>query len=56
MHSLHLTGLTRPTVLLTYRRTAHYNLAKLRDVYLHTNTLAALANLAPHMSGGWLLD
>lgn len=32
-------------------RTAHYNLAKLRDVYLHTNTLAALANLAPHMSG-----
>lgn len=33
-------------------RTAHYNLAKLRDVYLHTNTLAALANLAPHMSGG----
>ena len=29
-------------------RTAHYNLAKLRDVYLHTNTLAALANLAPH--------
>lgn len=34
-----------------YCRTAHYNLAKLRDVYLHTNTLAALANLAPHMSG-----
>lgn len=34
------------------RRTAHYNLAKLKDVYLHTNTLAALANLAPHMSGG----
>ena len=30
-------------------RTAHYNLAALRDVYLHTNTLAALANLAPHM-------
>ncbi|CAL8468041.1 g7580 [Coccomyxa elongata] len=29
-------------------RTAHFNLAKLRDVYLHTNTLAALANLAPH--------
>ncbi len=29
-------------------RTAHYNLAKLRDVYLHTNTLAALANMAPH--------
>ena len=32
-------------------RTAHYNLAKLRDVYLHTNTLAALANLAPHARG-----
>ncbi|PSC74556.1 dymeclin-like isoform X1 [Micractinium conductrix] len=32
-------------------RTAHYNLANLRDLYLHTNTLAALANLAPHMSG-----
>jgi hypothetical protein len=30
-------------------RTAHYNLAALRDVYLHTNTLAALANLAPYM-------
>jgi hypothetical protein len=37
-------------------RTAHYNLAKLRDVYLHTNTLAALANLAPHMSGGLTLS
>ena len=32
-------------------RTAHFNLAKLRDVYLHTNTLAALANLAPHAQG-----
>ena len=32
-------------------RTAHVNLARLRDVYLHTNTLAALANLAPHLSG-----
>ena len=31
-------------------RTAHYNLSKLKDVYLHTNTLAALANLAPYMS------
>lgn len=31
-------------------RTAHHNLSKLKDVYLHTNTLAALANLAPHMS------
>ena len=32
-------------------RTAHYNLSRLKDVYLHTNTLASLANLAPHMSG-----
>ncbi|KAK9817010.1 hypothetical protein WJX72_008242 [[Myrmecia] bisecta] len=32
-------------------RTAHYNLSKLKDVYLHTNTLAALANLAPHAAG-----
>jgi len=31
-------------------RTAHYNLCSLKDVYLHTNTLATLANLAPHMS------
>ena len=32
-------------------RTAHYNMSKLKDVYMHQNTLAALANLAPHMSG-----
>ena len=31
-------------------RTAHYNMSKLKDVYMHQNTLAALANLAPHMS------
>lgn len=31
-------------------RTAHLNLSKLKDVYLHTNTLAALANMAPHVS------
>mmetsp|Transcript_6392 Transcript_6392/g.22497 ORF Transcript_6392/g.22497 Transcript_6392/m.22497 type:complete len:708 (-) Transcript_6392:16-2139(-) len=30
-------------------RTVKYNLSKLRDVYLHTNCLAALANMAPHM-------
>ena len=34
------------TVVLT--RTAHYNLARLRDAYLHSNALAALANLSPH--------
>ena len=32
-------------------RTAHYNMSKLRDVYMHQNTLAALANVAPHLSG-----
>ncbi|KAA6428940.1 MAG: hypothetical protein FRX49_01050 [Trebouxia sp. A1-2] len=32
-------------------RTAHYNMSKLKDVYMHQNTLAALANVAPHMSG-----
>ncbi|CAA0823037.1 Unknown protein [Striga hermonthica] len=29
-------------------RTVKYNLSKLRDVYLHTNCLATLANMAPH--------
>lgn len=32
-------------------RTAHKNFVGLRDVYLHSNTLAALANLAPHAVG-----
>ena len=32
-------------------RTAHRNLARLRDVYLHTNMLASLVNLAPHFEG-----
>lgn len=44
---VHCTGSLLVIVLL---KTAHYNLAKLKDVYLHTNTLAALANLAPHVS------
>ena len=26
-------------------------MSKLKDVYMHQNTLAALANVAPHMSG-----
>eukprot|EP01018_Ginkgo_biloba_P004035 Gb_15046 [translate_table: standard] len=30
-------------------RTVKYNLSKLRDVYLHTNCLATLANMAPHV-------
>ncbi|MCO5572356.1 hypothetical protein L7F22_026109 [Adiantum nelumboides] len=29
-------------------RTVKYNLSKLRDVYLHTNCLAILSNMAPH--------
>lgn len=32
-------------------RTAHSNMAKLRDMYMHQNSLAALANVAPHMAG-----
>ncbi|KAL1832450.1 uncharacterized protein LOC108225680 isoform X1 [Daucus carota subsp. sativus] len=30
-------------------RTLKYNQSKLRDVYLHTNCLATLANMAPHV-------
>ncbi|KAL8481656.1 hypothetical protein ACS0TY_027966 [Phlomoides rotata] len=30
-------------------RTVKYNLSKLRDMYLHTNCLATLANMAPHV-------
>lgn len=30
-------------------RTVKYNLATLRDVYLHTNCLATLSNMAPHV-------
>lgn len=30
-------------------RTVKYNLSMLRDVYLHTNCLATLANMAPHV-------
>jgi hypothetical protein len=43
-------GGTGSLLVVVLLRTAHYNLAKLKDVYLHTNTLAALANLAPHMA------
>jgi hypothetical protein len=31
-------------------RMAHYNLTALKDVYLHTNCLATMANLAPSMT------
>eukprot|EP00898_Chlorokybus_atmophyticus_P000736 jgi/Chlat1/1663/Chrsp127S01908 len=30
-------------------RTVKFNLSQLKDVYLHTNCLAALANMAPHV-------
>ncbi|KAL2922719.1 Dymeclin, partial [Bienertia sinuspersici] len=30
-------------------RTVKYNLSRLQDVYLHTNCLATLANMAPHV-------
>ncbi|KAH6816394.1 dyggve-melchior-clausen syndrome protein [Perilla frutescens var. frutescens] len=36
-------------VLIILIRTVKYNLSKLRDVYLHTNCLATLANMAPHV-------
>ncbi|CAG9467388.1 unnamed protein product [Pedinophyceae sp. YPF-701] len=35
----------------TLLNTAQFNLVRLRDVYAHTNTLAALANLAPSATG-----
>ncbi|KAH0458107.1 hypothetical protein IEQ34_013422 [Dendrobium chrysotoxum] len=36
-------------MVLVLIRTVKYNLSKLRDVYLHTNCLAILANMAPHV-------
>eukprot|EP00742_Colponemidia_sp_Colp-10_P007166 GILJ01007696.1.p1 GENE.GILJ01007696.1~~GILJ01007696.1.p1 ORF type:complete len:816 (+),score=103.05 GILJ01007696.1:46-2493(+) len=35
-------------IVVVLIRTIRFNLAKLRDSYLHTNCFAALANLAPH--------
>lgn len=35
-------------IIIMLTRTVKYNLVQLRDVYLHTNCLAALANMAPH--------
>jgi hypothetical protein len=47
-----LAGTTLGSLLVVLLlRTAHQNLAAGKDVYTHTNTLAALANLAPHMAG-----
>uniref|UniRef100_A0A5B7BGA3 Dymeclin n=1 Tax=Davidia involucrata TaxID=16924 RepID=A0A5B7BGA3_DAVIN len=45
---LHQTSLGSLVVIILIR-TVKYNLSKLRDVYLHTNCLATLANMAPHV-------
>lgn len=45
---LHQTSLGSLMVIIL-TRTVKYNLSKLRDVYLHTNCLATLANMAPHV-------
>ncbi|KAI4342710.1 hypothetical protein MLD38_027301 [Melastoma candidum] len=44
---LHQTSLGSLMVIILIR-TVKYNLSKMRDVYLHTNCLATLANMAPH--------
>ncbi|KAJ4763755.1 Dymeclin [Rhynchospora pubera] len=45
---LHQTSLGSLMVIILIR-TINYNLSKLRDIYLHTNCLAILANMAPHV-------
>ncbi|KAJ4967966.1 hypothetical protein NE237_014667 [Protea cynaroides] len=45
---LHHTSLGSLMVIIL-TRTVKYNLSKMRDVYLHTNCLATLANMAPHV-------
>ncbi|XP_031097954.1 dymeclin [Ipomoea triloba] len=45
---LHQTSLGSLMVIIL-TRIINYNLSKLRDVYLHTNCLATLANMAPHV-------
>ncbi|KAG8370268.1 hypothetical protein BUALT_Bualt14G0099200 [Buddleja alternifolia] len=45
---LHQTSLGSLMVIILIR-TVKYNLSKLRDMYLHTNCLATLANMAPHV-------
>ncbi|CAN8306303.1 unnamed protein product [Cochlearia groenlandica] len=46
-HLLHQTSLGSLMVIILIR-TVQHNLSKLRDVYLQTNCLATLANMAPH--------
>ncbi|GMH33193.1 hypothetical protein BSKO_01027 [Bryopsis sp. KO-2023] len=38
-------------LIIILLRTAHQNLANMRDIYLHTNTIAALTNLAGSATG-----
>ncbi|CAA0829092.1 Unknown protein [Striga hermonthica] len=45
---LHQTSLGSLLIIILIR-TVKYNLSKLRDMYLHTNCLAILANMAPHV-------
>ncbi|XP_076960317.1 uncharacterized protein LOC143636638 [Bidens hawaiensis] len=45
---LHQTSLGSLMIIILIR-TMKYNMSKMRDVYLHTNCLAALANMAPHV-------
>ncbi|CAL5402136.1 unnamed protein product [Camellia sinensis] len=45
---LHQTSLGSLMIIILIR-TVNYNLSKLRDIYLHTNCLAILANMAPHV-------
>lgn len=45
---LHHTSLGSLMVIILIR-TVKYNLSRLRDIYLHTNCLAILANMAPHV-------
>ncbi|KAH6768498.1 dyggve-melchior-clausen syndrome protein [Perilla frutescens var. frutescens] len=45
---LHQTSLGSLIIIILVR-TVKYNLSKLRDVYLHTNCLATLANMAPYV-------
>ncbi|KAF5949795.1 hypothetical protein HYC85_011788 [Camellia sinensis] len=45
---LHQTSLGSLMIIILIR-IVNYNLSRLRDIYLHTNCLAILANMAPHV-------
>ncbi|XAR49055.1 hypothetical protein NMG60_11032089 [Bertholletia excelsa] len=47
-HCLHQMSLGSLMFIILIR-TVKYNLSKMHDVYLHTNCLATLANMAPHV-------